>query len=91
MNIVEIIFKGRAINKGGLMLFSKSDAMDFVKQCQKAQIKILGIDSFSLIGEKIQPSLANSVDYSDSDVIYDEILDFIKDQDEKFLFEIVCE
>jgi len=93
MNTVELLFKDKAIIRGGLMLFSKNDAVKFVRECQKEKIKILGIDSFKIIGEKIQPSLENSVDFSKTNETanYDGAVDFIKSRSEEFYFEITSD
>lgn len=90
MNDVELLFKDRALIKGGLMLFSKNDAVQFIRECHKQKIKILGIDSFRLIGDKIQPSLENSIDFSvtNETTNYEKAENFIDATSDEFYFEI---
>jgi hypothetical protein len=92
MNKVELLFVNKAIIRGRIMLFSKKDAILFVKECQKGLIQVLGVDSFTIVGEKIQPSLENSVDFSKANEKgnYDEVIGFIKNRSDEFYFEIIC-
>lgn len=94
MNQVELSFKDKALVKGGVMLFSKENAIQFIRACEKENLKILGVDSFLMFGEKIQPSLENSIDFSTEGIgatVFDQAAAFVKSKDDKFLFEIVCE
>jgi hypothetical protein len=93
MNSVELLFKNKAIVRGGLLLFSKNDAVQFVWECQKENIKILGIDSFKIIADKIQPSLENSCDFSKTNETknYDKAVDFITKRSDEFYFEITSD
>jgi hypothetical protein len=93
MNNVELIFKDKAIIRGGLMLFTKNDALQFLKECQKQNLKILGIDSFILLGEKIQPSMENSIDFSKTYKTdnFETAEEFIRTRSDDFYFEITCD
>lgn len=96
MNEVEILFSERAIVRGGELLYSKQDTLEFIEQCEKFKIGILGIDGFFLTETTIQPSMEHSVDYSsstsDKDYYnYDRALKFVAEKDEHLFFEIVCE
>ena len=79
-----------------MLLFAKEDAFSFIDACKTYNISILGIDSFFLFDDKIQPSLDNSIDFSSNyykpifDDIYTESKEFIRHKDEKLYFEIVC-
>ena len=98
MNKVEIKFKDRiAINRDTYFLFTKFDAIDFVRECLTENIEILGIDGFYKIdNQTVQPSMENSIDFSSSDYlrkgsnIYDDSIIFINEKDENLFFEIVC-
>jgi hypothetical protein len=93
MNKVELLFKDRSIIRNGIMLFTKSNAIDFINECRSNKILILGIDSFLLGGDWIQPSLENSIDYSNGKNIfnlYDNAISFIQGRDNSFYFEITC-
>lgn len=93
MNKVEDALKYKAINRKGIMLFSKEDAMEFVKLCRNEMLVILGIDCF-LLGENwIQPNMENSIDFSNLSLNidrYDRAKEFITARDDKFYFEFVC-
>ncbi|MEZ4912398.1 MAG: hypothetical protein R2774_16230 [Saprospiraceae bacterium] len=94
MNKVEILFSGRALNRGGVLLFSKKDALDFIKQCKNCDITILGIDGFFISEMATQPSLEDSIDYSTtfpSTCVYKNALKFVEERDDNLYFEIVCE
>lgn len=90
---MEDTLKNKATIRKGIMLFSKEDAMEFVKLCRIEMIDILGIDCF-LLGENwIQPNMENSIDFSNKPFSigrYDKAIEFIKTRDDKFYFEIVC-
>ncbi len=94
MNKVKLQFLDRAIVRpGGWMVFSKSDAIEFIDACQKEQIQILGIDGFYIGEDLIQSSMANSIDYTAGDASHEnkheEAISFLLDQDETMYFEIV--
>ena len=96
MNRVEKQFEDKATIRGGIMLFSKENALSFIKACENTGIQILGIDAFYLSENNIQPSLGNSVDFSSLGYMqkekstYSEAIHFLKDKNEKIFFEIVC-
>ena len=94
MNKVEILFLDRAINRGGILLFSKKDALDFIEQCKYLEIVILGIDGFFISEFRTQPSLEDSIDYSGTlfnDDTYEKALEFVNNRDANLYFEIICE
>lgn len=96
MNVVENSFKGKAIIRNNMMLFSKENALDFIQACENHDIKILGIDGFYLTGDKIQPSMENSIDFSSSYYklkgrnIFVDAKEFLVLKDNSLFFEIVC-
>ena len=98
MNIVENKFIEKAIVRpGGMMIFSKKNAIDFVYECQKEAIIILGIDAFYLYeNDKIQPVMEHGINYSSFDrpaaplVPYESVVDFLKSKDDNLFFEINC-
>ena len=54
---------------------------------------MLGIDSFYLTDNAIQPSIDNSVDFSMrsfENQFYDETIQFLKQRGDDLYFEIVC-
>ncbi|OMP76220.1 MULTISPECIES: hypothetical protein [unclassified Chitinophaga] len=96
MNEVEIFFQEKAIKRGGVVLYSKQDTLDFIKKCKDCDIGILGIDGFYIKETNIQPSLDNSIDYSadlsnNSIYDYDNALEFVSKRDDNLFFEIVCD
>jgi len=64
LNRIEQLFAARAIIRPGTFLLKANDAIDFLNECQKQEIRILGVDAFYLTHEKIQPSLMHSVDFT---------------------------
>lgn len=95
MNRIVILFKEKFVQRGGVTLLSKTDAVQFIRECSKENIKILGIDGFLMFEDKIQPSLENSIDFTTSyakkDNIYEQALNFIDRIDAKYYFEVVHE
>lgn len=94
MNEVERLFLDKAEMRGWILLFSKQDTLDFIEQCRKFKIGILGIDGFFLTATSTQPSMEHSVDYSLLDkeyYDYDRALKFVAEKDDHLFFEIVCE
>lgn len=95
MNRIKNLFKDKAIIRGGIMLFSKEDALLFVKACENNEIQILGMDAFYMTENYMQPSLDNSIDFSSSGYIpkekniYLEAVNFLKEKNEELFFEIV--
>lgn len=94
MNIIQKKFKDRALNKGGILLFKKSDALEIVEACITEKYKILGIDAFNDLGYAIQPRMEDSIDFTSifskqPENIYEAALNFLKQRDESLLFEIV--
>lgn len=95
MNKVEMQFADKAIRRGGILLFRKTDALEFVQVCKKQGVDILGIDSFIITDTTTQSSLEHSIDFSDGRFkplvsIFDEATSFLRKQDDSFYFEIVC-
>src|ERR1700722_11436652 len=93
MNKVEKAFLCKAINRAGIYLYSKRNALDFLEECKKQDVPVLGIDSFYLTESTIQPSMDNSVDFSTRSFekkILDEAIQFLKQRGDDLYFEIVC-
>lgn len=57
MNKVEQIFIEIAVEREGLFLYSKENALEFVKECGKGKINLLGIDGFLITDESTQPRM----------------------------------
>jgi hypothetical protein len=76
-------------------VMSKKNSIEFIEACKNAGIEILGIDGFYLREKGIQPSMANSIDFSSisykgSKDFYAEAIAFLNTKDENLYFEIVC-
>lgn len=94
MNEIERLFSSKSIERGGLFLYKKSDAIQFVEECQKRKIIILGIDSFKLLQNNIQPLLEESIDISletFDNKSYAKLSNFLKARPNDLFFEIICE
>ena len=59
-------FRNVALIRGGVFLLSTADALRFVNACQRAGVRISGIEGFRVDGERIQPLQEHSVDYHQS-------------------------
>lgn len=92
MNRVEEMFLDKSIDRSGIIVYSKKDALDFIEECRKNGIKLLGIDGFYISGIYTQPSMEHSVDYSyeDVSVVYDRAAAFLTSRPDELYFEIVC-
>lgn len=95
MNNIEDLFKNRAIQRGGIKLYSKYDAMSFVEECYKQSVYILGIDGFYITDETTEPSIENSVDFTvlslKKENIFEIAKEFLDKKDESLFFEIIYE
>lgn len=93
MNKVEQSFVVRALKQGGLFLFSKEDALEFVKECRKEKIHLLGIDGFLITNKSTQPAMNYSIDFSSSlfeGNVFNEAIDFLEASPDNLFFEMVC-
>lgn len=93
MNKAEILFMDKASMRGGIYLYPKTVAIQFILECKKQGITILGIDGFFITENTTQPSIEHSIDYSRhpfTEGIYDEAIQFLEIKDDKMYFEIVC-
>lgn len=83
-------FSQRSIHRLGIDLYTVEDALILVELCRQASLPILGIDAFKLCGDKIQPSMANSIDLSSEKECYDIAIKFLVDRSNlTFVYEIV--
>jgi hypothetical protein len=83
----------KAIIRGGLILFAKQDAIQYVLHCDSIKRRILGIDGLLITDKTTQPDLEHSVDFSKlaSEDAYLQALDFLKRQEDKFFFEVLTD
>lgn len=95
MDIIEKEFLEKVIRRNNLFLYKKDDALVVIERCKQQNVWILGIDSFLISGDYIQPFLEYSSDYSNLDkkndvwkVASQFIADMIKKNNE-LVFEIV--
>jgi len=93
MNNVERMFLDRSLNKSGIIVYSKKDALDFVAECRRQNIRLLGIDGFFIWDIYMQPSQEDSVSYSymDPDTVYGRAIEFLDSRADGLYFEIVCD
>ena len=97
MNKVEALFQGKGIPRSGTYVYPKQVAIDFINECRKFNIRILGIDALIIREEFTQPSMDNSIDFTASSYrggnpknIWDAAVNFLEKRDDKYYFEIVC-
>ncbi len=99
MNRLQFLYKNQAvIQRGDYFLLDKNTAIQFLMDCKKENIQVLGIDGFYKVTENaVQPSMANSIDFSassykgDRDSIYEYGIQFIHSRENDLYFEIICE
>lgn len=95
MDIIEKESLEKAIRRNNLFLYNKEDALAVIERCKQYHIWILGIDSFVIRGDYIQPFLEYSSDYSNlvkNNNVWKIASNFIADMIKKnseLIFEIV--
>jgi len=94
----EFISRGAVIMKSNDKWFvmSKQTSLEFINACEKEKIQILGIDGFYLHENGgIEPSMANSIDFSSSHKeganSYDDAIRFIQKREDNLYYEVICE
>jgi len=97
MNKAESLFKDKGIPRVGTCLYTKQVAIDFINECKKLNIPILGIDAFVIGDSFTQPSIYNSIDFTATPYLQNVAKDvwhtatnFLKERDDQYYFEIVC-
>ncbi len=98
MNKVELRFQDKSISRGNDLVYPKSTAIEFIKECQKENIQILGVDAFIIKENFHQPSLDNSIDFTLSPYknaskmnTWEIAIGFLNERNNEFFFEIVCD
>ena len=87
------MFKDRGIYKKRITLFKKQLAIEFITECKKNKIDILGIDALLITGNTTQPNMENSIDFSVTPKSYDNwdvAIKFLNERSDIYYFEIVC-
>lgn len=96
MNKIEEKFKILSLNES-LIVLKKDDAKNFIEECEKENICILGIDAYYINGKYIQPVLEKSIDFTSyqnrkqTNNNYALVRKHIDEQNEDLSFEITCE
>jgi hypothetical protein len=65
-------FRQRSLRDYGVLMLSAPDACAMIRRAEREGVKILGIDSFTLPGDSIQPSAEHGVDFSSRGYYSDE-------------------
>lgn len=90
MEKIKAFIQSHAIHRPGIDLLHYSDAMELIDLCQATNVPVLGIDGFWLLGDRLQPFLEHSIDFSLTAVSYQEIKAFLASKEGlDLLFEIV--
>jgi len=93
MDAIEAEFSNVSVIHLDMHMYYPKDALLLINRCRELNKKVLGIDAFIVDGEKIQPSLENSIDFSikkSDNGFWDEAEWFIKKyMNREFVFEIV--
>lgn len=92
VTFLENKFKNKFIYRGNTNYLSKKDSIDFLKELNNLDVKLLGIDGFNVIGKGIQPEQDFSINFSDEynlDLIYNKSLSLINSCPDETIFEFV--
>ncbi|MCA9924819.1 MAG: hypothetical protein KC419_08675 [Anaerolineales bacterium] len=79
-------FLDKGTFRGEMFLLPPDITLDFVHECHKKNVEILGIDAFFIKGDAIQPILEHSIDFSSSyyrqkgENIFEDALLFLQDR-----------
>lgn len=88
--LIEFIDLHSIYMPGLLNLFNNENALKAISMAKQCGINILGIDSFKLVDETVQPSMENCVDYYDEQNTYEKAYNFIKSREQTdYYYEIV--
>lgn len=93
MNVIQKSFLHLGIERAGLFLLKRNDAIKFIIESQKQNIRILGIDGFFITKDATQPSLEHSIDISGrnfNEEDYNQLIEFLLEKDQSMYFEIIC-
>lgn len=92
---LELEFAQRSIERHGLKLLRPADAAAYVARFREHGIEVLGIDGFRIDGDRIQPLMDHSADFSLSSARgghHEEAADFLASRlDSGIWFEVVVE
>ncbi len=90
---LEAKYEARGERRGGILLLSSQDSIDFINEASKNKLKILGIDAFRISSKEIQPILDFSNDESHFKGSQSAFIQFTQEliatADRKIMFEIV--
>lgn len=67
----------RHIQRGGILFYDSTEALQQIAMLKTNRITIYGIDSFKLTPHQTQPMLEHSIDYHDSKTNWDHASAFI--------------
>lgn len=95
-NEVERRFAHRSVGTGKTIVLASPVAIEMIEACSDAGFRILGLDAFRKVGERIQPIIEESVDfttqYRKETDSWGEARAFIEKRIERcFYFEVVCD
>lgn len=93
MNEVELLFLNKSMEKAGIFLYNKSDSLQFIEECRRRKVTVLGIDGFKISEDGNHPLIEDSIDislYPFDEGSYEMLLDFLTKRDDHIFFEIVC-
>lgn len=67
LNYVQLKFLPRAVLHHGMFLLRYDEALEFVQECERENLLILGIDGLWLHGYGIQPDMGHDLDFTTKD------------------------
>ncbi|MDD3894006.1 MAG: hypothetical protein PHU36_03175 [Syntrophomonadaceae bacterium] len=88
-DIVKEKYSDKAILYGNMRLYFIKTAKEVIADCQKNNIRVVGLEAFKLTGEGIQPSQEHSVDFNDNEENWQKAIEFLENvEDLTYLYEI---
>lgn len=79
LNELELRYLNKGISHYGVLLFKGEIAREFILEAKLMGYKVLGIDGFYLLADKIQPNIEYSTDWSSEkkDVAFELATEFL--------------
>ena len=89
-NKLEREFEGRGVRRGGGLYLDAGAAQALIARAREEKARILGIETFRLMGATVEPLIDHIADYSESPEAWDAAQQFVRERaDNGWMFELV--
>jgi len=90
---VEELFRSRGRIIGSVFLLKPDDAIELILECKARGIPVFGAEGFSIVGDKIQPSMEHSISGIDADLDRHQVtISFLRSHSKlSYWFEVMVE